>query len=39
MKQRNQEDTIITTDYKRLVKEVYDFPKNNIEELEKKVNI
>jgi len=31
--------TIKTTDFKRLVKEVYDFPKNNIEELEEKVNI
>lgn len=39
IKQRKQETPIITTDFKRLVKEVYDFPKNNIEELEEKVNI
>ena len=36
---RDFEEDIDTSDYKTLVKEFYDFPKNNIEELEKKVNI
>ena len=36
---RKQETTIETTDYKRLLKEVYDFPKNNLIELEKRVNL
>ena len=36
---RKQETTIETTDYKRLLKEVYDFPKNNVIELEKRVNL
>lgn len=36
---RRQETTIETTDYKRLLKEVYDFPKNNLIELEKRVNL
>ena len=36
---RKQENPIETTDYSRLIKEIYDFPKNNITELEKKVNL
>ena len=36
---RKQQTTVETTDYKRLLKEVYDFPKNNLIELEKTVNL
>ena len=39
LRQRKGENTIDTTDYNRLLKEVYDFPKNDISQLEKKVNI
>jgi len=39
MKQRKQETPVNTTDNERLLKEVFDFPKNNITELENKVNI
>jgi hypothetical protein len=39
LRQRAQETTIDTTNYKRLIKEIYDFPKNDIEALEKVVKI
>ena len=38
-KERKQETTIDTTDWDRLIKEIYDFPKNDVGALEETVKI